>query len=198
MFRDPSMWVELKKELEERVQDNRTIRIWHAGCSTGEEVYSMAIMLKEMGLLDKVRVFSTDINENVLNIAKQGVYSSKDVEINSANYKKYNSEGDFSKYYIDEGNSIRMDDTLISSVNFRNHNLTSLESFSKFDIVLCRNVMIYFDKVLQNKVFDLFHQSLYKQGVLVLGARESMVWCSISSKYKLINEKERLYLKVIN
>lgn len=198
MFRDPSMWVELKKELESRVKNNSTIRIWHAGCSSGEEVYSMAILLKEMGLLGKVKVFATDINENVIAKAKKGRYSIKNINVNSANYNKFNAKGDFSQYYKENGKEIEMDTSLISSVYFRNHNLTSLESFSKFDIILCRNVMIYFDKVLQNKVFDLFHESLYKYGLLVIGARESMVWCSISNKYKLLNEKERLYQKIID
>lgn len=198
MFRDPSMWVELKKELEERVKNNRTIRIWHAGCSSGEEVYSMAIMLKEMGLLDKVKVFATDINDNVISVAKKGEYPKKHVLVNTANYNKFNPEGDFSEYFTEDDKSMKMDVSLVSSVYFKNHNLTCLEPFSKFDIVLCRNVMIYFDKVLQDKVFDLFHESLYKYGLLVIGARESMVWCSISNKFKLINEKERLYQKVID
>lgn len=198
MFRDPSMWIELKKELEARVKDNNTIRIWHAGCSSGEEVYSMAILLKEMNLLDKVKVFATDINENVIEKAKLGQYSIKNTEINTSNYNKYNPESDFTKYFETDEKVVKMDKSLISAVHFRNHNLTSLESFSKFDIILCRNVMIYFDKVLQDKVFDLFHESLYKFGLLVIGAKESLVWCSISNKFRLLNEKERLYQKVID
>lgn len=198
MFRDPSMWRELRdKILPPLFQSNETVKIWHAGCSSGEEVYSMAIMLKEMGLLNRTKIFATDIDHTILSKAKEGKYALKNMhELNDKNYVRYGGTSQLSDYYKVEGANIQMDKSLVSNITYMEHNLASGNAFTKVDLILCRNVLIYFNQNLQNDVFRLLHQSLFNYGYLIVGSKETLVWCDIASKFITVNNEEKIFKKI--
>lgn len=193
MFRDPEMWRILRQTILKKIEHKSFINIWHAGCSSGEEVFSMAILLKEMGIYDKCKLLATDINKSVIERAKSGVYAMRNMELNSENYLRAGGKSSLENYFEVENSTAIMHSDLLSNVSFRVHNLAMDSHFAKFDIILCRNVLIYFDKDLQERVFSLFTNSLLKQGFFIIGSKESMVWSSFNSKYKLINNKEKIY-----
>jgi len=189
LFRDPQIWQTLKYRILPRFKNNKTINIWHAGCSTGQEVYSMLILLNEMGLYDKAKVFASDLNTDVLDQAKKGVYKyrfnigyldnyDKVIKQNPFNYEEFN-EVPYEKYFdIDKvRDTLVMKKFLTEKPIFRKHDLVKDGNlfFAKFDLILCRNVIIYFNYSLQNKVFDLFHSNLYPKGVLLLGMHETIL-----------------------
>jgi chemotaxis protein methyltransferase CheR len=197
MFRDPTFWVELRENiLPTMLTDNKTISIWHAGCSSGEEVYSMAITLKEMNLLDRARMVATDIDNSILAKARDGVYSAKNMEVNQKNYERAKGLYSLDTYYKEQGGKAYLDKTLVKDVSFREHNLVAEVSFAKFDLILCRNVMIYFNQTLQNQVLKVFHESLYKNSFLAIGSKESLIWCEIANKFLVVNNEEKIYKKV--
>lgn len=197
MFRDPPFWRVLRDDIIPAIMLNhQKIRIWHAGCSSGEEVFSMAIMLKEMGILDNVSVIATDLDTNILETAKAGVYNLKNMELNEKNYIRYQGTASLSKYYKESNGKAVMDKTLIENVSYRKHDLVKGEVFNKFDLVLCRNVMIYFNQTLQNEVLKKFHESLFKYGYLAIGSKESLIWCDIASKFIVVNNEEKIYKKI--
>lgn len=197
MFRDPSFWRELRDHVLPNILLNtQNINIWHAGCSSGEEVFSMAIMLKEMDLLHKCKIIATDLDADVIQRARSGLYSIKNMELNQKNYIRFQGKFSLEKYYREEQGKAIMDKTLIEQVSFREHNLVSGPAFSKFDLILCRNVMIYFNQTLQNQVLKLFHESLFKYGYLVVGSKESLIWCEIANKFIVVNNEEKIYKKV--
>jgi len=194
LFRDPPVWHLLRSRILPRFKNNKTINIWHAGCSTGQEVYSMLILLNEMGMLEKAKIFATDINSDVLDVAKQGVYKyrfnlgyldnfDKVIKENPLNFEEYN-DVPYEKYFdIDKvRDTITMKKPLTELPIFRKHDLVVDGNlfFAKFDLILCRNVIIYFNYSLQNKVFELFHNNLYSKGVLLLGMHETILgpWSS--------------------
>jgi len=189
LFRDPQTWQTLKFRILPRFKNNKTINIWHAGCSTGQEVYSMLILLSEMGLYDRAKIFASDINTDVLDQAKKGVYKyrfnisyldnfDKVIKQNPFNYEEFN-EIPYEKYFnIDKSrDTLTMKKFLTEKPIFRKHDLVQDGNlfFAKFDLILCRNVIIYFNYSLQNKVFELFHSNLYPKGVLVLGMHEAIL-----------------------
>ncbi|HPN21184.1 MAG TPA: CheR family methyltransferase [Tenuifilaceae bacterium] len=189
LFRDPPVWHLLRSRILPRFKNNKTINIWHAGCSTGQEVYSMMILLNEMGMLDKAKLFATDLNVDVLDAAKQGVYKyrfnlgyldnfDKVIKQNPLNFEEYN-EVPYEKYFdIDKvKDTITMKKFLTEKPIFRKHDLVVDGNifFAKFDLILCRNVIIYFNYALQNKVFELYHTNLYPKGVLLLGMHETIL-----------------------
>src|SRR6056297_2052068 len=197
LFRDPQVWQDLRFRILPKFKNNKNINIWHAGCSTGQEVYSMLILLNELDLLDKAKIFATDINEDALNAAKKGVFRyrfnigyldnfDKVIKENPFNYEEYN-DVPYSKYFkIDKvTDTIIMNDFLRKKPIFRQHDLVKGSNlyFAKFDLILCRNVIIYFKYSLQNKVFKLFHDHLYTNGYLVLGMHETMLG-EIASKFE--------------
>jgi chemotaxis protein methyltransferase CheR len=197
MFRDPSFWRELRDHVLPNILLNtQSISIWHAGCSSGEEVFSMAILLREMGILDKCKIIATDLDAEIIQRAKSGVYSLKNMELNQKNYVRFQGQFSLDKYYREDQGKALMDKSLIEHVSFREHNLVSGAAFSKFDLVLCRNVMIYFNQTLQNNVLKLFHESLFKYGYLVVGSKESLIWCEIANKFIVVNNEEKIYKKV--
>lgn len=197
MFRDPTFWVELRENILPPIfADNKNVSIWHAGCSSGEEVFSMAIALKEMGLLDKVRIVATDIDQAILAKAKEGAYSMKNMELNHKNYERAKGIYTLDKYYKEQNGKAYLDKTLVKDVVFREHNLVSGAAFSKFDLILCRNVMIYFNQVLQNQVLKVFHESLFKYSHLIVGSKESLIWCEIANKFAVVNNEEKIYKKI--
>ena len=189
LFRDPPVWHLIRSRILPRFKNNKTINIWHAGCSTGQEVYSMMILLNEMGMLDKAKLFATDINVDVLDSAKQGIYKyrfnlgyldnfDKVIKQNPLNFEEYN-EIPYEKYFdIDKvKDTITMRKFLTEKPIFRKHDLVTDGNifFAKFDLILCRNVIIYFNYSLQNKVFELFNGNLYPKGLLLLGMHETIL-----------------------
>jgi chemotaxis protein methyltransferase CheR len=197
MFRDPTFWKVLREQIIPNILLNHDkISIWHAGCSSGEEVFSMAIMLREMEVLDKAKIIATDIDTAIINKAKLGTYSLKNMDLNSKNYEKAMGKATLQKYYQESGNEAILDKSLVQNVSYRRHDLVKGGVFSKFDLVLCRNVMIYFNQNLQNEVLIKLHESLFKYGYLVIGSKESLIWCDISNKFIVVNNEEKIYKKV--
>ena len=197
MFRDPSFWRVLRDQvLPNILLNNNNISIWHAGCSSGEEVFSLAIILREMGLLEKVKIVATDIDTAILEKARSGTYSMKNMELNQKNYIRYQGAHFLEKYYKEENGKAIMDKSLVANVSFQEHNLVNSHPFSKFDLVLCRNVMIYFNQTLQNNVLKMFHESLFKYGYLIVGSKESLIWCDIANKFIVVNNEEKIYKKI--
>lgn len=195
MFRDAAFYNTLRTEIIPVLATYPFIRIWHAGCSTGEEVYSMAILLKEAGLLQKTILYATDLNQKVLEKAKAGIFPMSQMRLNSENYIKAGGRQEFSSYYTANYNFARFDKALSDKMVFSTHNLVSDSSFNEFQLILCRNVLIYFDKELQAKVLQLFDKSLDSLGFLALGSKESLKFSSIAPYYSQIANKEKIWRK---
>ncbi len=197
MFRDPSFWREVRdKVIPNILLNNSHVSIWHAGCSSGEEVFSMTIMLREMGILERSKIIATDIDVDILARAKSGVVPIKNMELNQKNYIRFQGTHSLEKYYREENGKAIMDKTLVENVSWREHNLVDCLPFSKFDIVLCRNVMIYFNQQLQNSVLKIFHESLFKYGYLMIGSKESLIWCEVANRFIVVNNEEKIYKKI--
>ena len=196
MFRDAGFYKTLREKILPVLTTYPFIRIWHAGCSTGEEVYSMAIMLKEAGLLQKSILYATDINQAVLEKAKAGIFSAGNMQQYSENYIRAGGLGEFSAYYTANYNSAKFDPALSEKMIYSSHNLVSDASFNEFQLIVCRNTLIYFDRGLQGKVFELFDRSLDSLGFLALGSKESIRFSSIAAHYKQIENKEKIWRKI--
>jgi chemotaxis protein methyltransferase CheR len=195
MFRDPSFYTVLRKDILPLLGTKPFIRIWHAGCSTGEEVYSMAILLKEAGLLHKALIYGTDINSTVLETAKKGIFPLRMIKDYSDNYRDSGGQEDFSNYYIANYGFAKFNEDLAERMVFSQHNLVSDTSFNEFDLILCRNVLIYFDSNLQKRVINLFDDSLSILGFLALGTKETIKYSISQSKYKQF-DKEKIWRKI--
>jgi chemotaxis protein methyltransferase CheR len=196
MFRDPSFYAALREKVVPLMRTYPFIRIWNAGCSTGEETYSLAIILQEEGLASRSRIYATDINDVVLRRAGEGSFSLDKMQEYTQNYIRSGGRASFSDYYLVDGTEARFDPALVENVVFAQHNLASDSSFNEFHMIVCRNVMIYFDKPLQNQVHDLFFKSLTTFGVLALGHKESIKFTSHSGDYEEIDGREKLYRRV--
>ena len=197
MFRDPSFWRILRDKIIPNILlNNKRIRIWHAGCSSGEEVNSMAILLEEMGILGNSKMIATDIDDQILKRAKSGVYTVKNMELNEKNYVRFRGENELNKYFEIKNGLTYMDKSLVKDVSYRKQDLVKGEVFNKFDIVLCRNVMIYFNQNLQNDVLKKLHESIFKYGYLAIGSKESLIWCEIANKFIVANNEEKIYKKI--
>jgi len=197
MFRDPHFYRCLRTDVLRVLATYPLIRIWHAGCSTGEEVYSMAIMLKEANLLHKSLLYATDINPDVLERAKKGIFPLVNMKQYSENYIQSGGEQDFSTYYTAKYDNAKFDQDLSAKMIFATHNLVSDRSFNEFQLIMCRNVMIYFDKDLQDRVLNLFDQSLEPLGYLALGTKETMRFAPVADRYKQV-DKQKLWRKTGN
>lgn len=197
MFRDPSFWREVRDHIIPNILLNhKNINVWHAGCSSGEEVISMAILLKEMGIERKVNLIATDIDNSILEKAKKATIPIKNMELNEKNYIRFQGSDTLSKYYKEENGKAILDPLLFKNVSFRKHDLVQGGIFNKFDLVLCRNVMIYFNQNLQNEVLKKLHESLFKYGYLIIGSKESLIWCEIANKFIVVNNEEKIYKKI--
>jgi chemotaxis protein methyltransferase CheR len=197
MFRDPTFWQVLRDHIVPNILLNHNkINIWHAGCSSGEEVFSTLIMLQEMGVLSKSKVVATDIDTAIIERAKRGAINTKNMELNAKNYERYEGKAKLEDYFTKEGGMSVLDRGLLEQVRFRKHDLVLGEVFSKFDLILCRNVMIYFNQQLQNTVLYKLHESLFKYGYLAIGSKESLIWCDIANKFIVVNNEEKVYKKV--
>jgi chemotaxis protein methyltransferase CheR len=196
MFRDPSFYLAFRNKIIPILKLYPKIRIWHAGCSTGEEVYSMAILLNEEGLHHKVRIYATDINESAINTAKLGVFPLKKMKKYTKNYLHSGGKKAFSEYYIIKDDLVRFHSFLSENIVFAQHNLAVDHSFNEFHVIICRNVMIYFNSTLQNRVHELFHNSLVLSGILGLGQKEDLAFTSHSACYEEMDANEKLYRKM--
>ena len=195
MFRDPGFYRAFREQVVPLLRTYPFIRIWHAGCSTGEEVYSMAILLEEEGLLGRSRLYATDINEVVLQQARAGIFPLERMQEYTENYIKAGGKRSFSEYYTAKYDGALFSPTLTENVVFSQHNLVTDRSFSEFNVILCRNVLIYFDRDLQARVHGLFYDSLVTFGILGLGSKESLRFSQYEDCYEQI-ASEKLYRKV--
>jgi chemotaxis protein methyltransferase CheR len=196
MFRDPSFYAAFREQVVPLLRTYPFIRIWNAGCSTGEETFSLAILLTEEGLYDKTRIYATDINDRVLERARSGRFPLERMQDYTANYLRAGGRDEFSRYYTVEGEMANFSEELGSRVVFAGHNLVSDGGFNEFNAIICRNVMIYFGKGLQDRVHQLFYESLETFGVLALGHKESIKFTSLEQRYEELNVRERLYRKI--
>ncbi len=197
MFRDPSFWRIMREEIIPAILLNhKQFKIWHAGCSSGEEVLSMAILLKEMGIHNNVQLYATDLDVNIMERAKMATYPIKNMELNEKNYIRFQGAGALSDYYRVENGMAVFNKDLLANVNFRKQDLVLGEPFNKFDLILCRNVMIYFNQTLQNEVLKKFHESLFKYGYLAIGSKESLIWCDYANRFIVVNNEEKIYKKI--
>ncbi len=196
MFRDPLTFKKIREDILPVLATHPFIRIWHAGCSTGEEVYSMAILLKEANLLHKSLLYATDLNSTVIQNVKTGIFPLTQMKLYSENYILSGGKQDFSSYYTAKFNWAIFDQTLKEKMIVSTHNLVSDRSFNEFQMILCRNVLIYFDKALQEKALTLFDESLDKLGYLVLGSKETLHFSHIAGKYKQVDPKEKIWRKM--
>jgi len=194
MFRDPLFYKVLREQVFPVLATYPLIRIWHAGCSTGEEVYSTAIILEELNLLDKSLLYATDLNPSVLELAGKGIFPLAQMKQYSENYLDSGGKFEFSSYYTAKYDRAKMDDRLKRKMIFATHNLVSDRSFNEFQLIMCRNVLIYFEKGLQDRVFRLFDESLEKLGYLALGAKETLRFAPTATHYKQLG-KDKIWRK---
>jgi chemotaxis protein methyltransferase CheR len=196
MYRDPSFYVAFREKVVPLLRTYPFTRIWVAGCSTGEEVYSLAILLQEEELYARTRIYATDINESVLDRAGAGVFPLDKMREYTQNYIKAGGKRAFSEYYLAKYDGAQFQRSLVENVVFAQHNLVSDRSFNEFNVIVCRNVMIYFDRALQDRVHRLFHESLMPLGVLGLGHKESISFSPHADAYEELDPNEKLYRKM--
>jgi len=195
MFRDPGFYKSMRENVIPVLKTYPFIKIWHAGCSTGEEVYSMAIILQEEGLYDRTTIYATDFNQQALNRAKEGIFSNKSMKEYAVNYQLSGGKDSFSRYYSSDSDNVIMNKSLKKNIVWANHNLVTDSVFAEVHLVLCRNVLIYFDGNLQNKVQHLFYNSLINGGILCLGSKEGLRFTDIFEYYNEIDKKQRIFKK---
>lgn len=195
MFRDPSFYACLRQKVMKRLATYPFIKVWVAGCATGEEVYSIAILLKEEGLLERSLIYATDINQYSLHLAKDGIFPMDLIKAYTLNYQKSGGQHDFSKYYVAQYNAALFDKSLRNNIVFAPHNLASDQSFNEFHLILCRNVLIYFNQALQNRVVNLFYDSLCTFGILGLGNKESLMFTEKYKFFDAVDRKEKVFIK---
>jgi chemotaxis protein methyltransferase CheR len=193
MFRDPGFFASLRRNVIPHLGSYPFVRIWHAGCSTGEEVYSMAILLQEEGLYERCRIYATDMNEVALQKAREGIVSIESMQDYSTNYLRAGGHGSLSDYYTANYGHAIFRQALRRNVVFSQHNLVTDGSFNEFNLILCRNVMIYFNEALQDRVHRLLYASLRRYGVLGLGRKESLRGTPHEGDYEPLDQDERLF-----
>ncbi|WP_231514783.1 CheR family methyltransferase [Oceanobacillus salinisoli] len=196
MFRDPMFFLHFREKVIPLLRTYPSIRIWHAGCATGEEVYSMAILLQEEGLYDRTKIYATDINTHVLKIAKKGYFPLEHMKKYTNNYIQAGGKLAFSEYYTATNNGVQFHPFLTKNIVFAQHNLVTDRSFNEFHVILCRNVLIYFNKDLQKKVQELFYESLRMFGILGLGDKETISYTDRADSYNVISGNQKLYQKI--
>lgn len=196
MFRDPGFYVAFRGKVVPLLRQAPFVRLWHVGCASGEEVYSMAILLQEEGLYEKCRLYATDMNEVSLKKAREGIFPLKNMKEYTENYIAAGGAREFSEYYTAKYENARLRPALQKNVVWAQHNLVSDTSFNEFHVILCRNVMIYFNQSLQTRVHNLLHESLAVGGILGLGAKESLKFTPHEADYEEVDGREKLYRKV--
>lgn len=197
MFRNPDLFLAFRQDVVPLLRTYPFVRIWHAGCGRGEEVYSMAILLHEEGLYERCRIYATDINQDALHGAKRGIFPLGEMQEYTRNHLAAGGRGSLSEYYTARYNSAIFRPWLKEKMVFSRHNLVTDGPFNEFNVVLCRNVMIYFNQSLQARVHNLFHNSLTTFGFLILGRQESIRCTSRESSYEVANGRQKIYRKVM-
>lgn len=198
MFRDPGFYLALRKEVIPILKTYPFFKVWHAGCATGEEVYSFAVVLKEEGIYDRAQIYATDFNHDVLDVAKKGIYPIDRIKEYTSNYQAAGGTQSFSDYYMANYNSVIYDQSLKKNLVFAQHNLVTDSVFAEVNLIICRNVLIYFNKELQNRVINLFHDSLINGGYLGLGSKETLQFTSKATKFDIVNGNEKIYkMKIV-
>lgn len=193
MFRDPSFFKAFREEVVPRLKDLPEIRIWHAGCATGEEAYSMAILMEEEGLGARTKIYATDMNEKVIEKAESGTIALHKMQSYTKNYMLAGGKKSFSEYYTADREAAHLNPELLNRIIFAQHNLVTDSSFNEFHVIICRNVLIYFNLELQSQVLQLFKESLTQDGILGLGSKESIR--SETVDYESFNCQEKLFIK---
>ncbi|MBF0380300.1 MAG: protein-glutamate O-methyltransferase CheR [Magnetococcales bacterium] len=195
IFRDPLFYLTLRQQVLPLLDEYEHLKIWHAGCATGEEVYSMAIMLSEEGYFPRSNLYATDFNNVALDKAKSGIFPLEQMRLYSKNYQAAGGKRSFADYYHANYNSAVMKGSLKERTLFANHNLATDSSFGEMQMIVCRNVLIYFDKKLQDRVFNLFADSLCEGGILCLGSHETIKLSTLSRRFETISGDQRIYRK---
>lgn len=195
MFRDPFVYAAIRHDVVPLLRTYPFIKIWHAGCATGEEVYSLAIMLKEEGLYDRATIYATDFNDSSLEKAKVGIYPIDAIKEATRNYQMAGGKGSFGDNYHSKYDAAAMDGSLKERITFANHNLTTDNVFGEMHMVFCRNVLIYFNRDLQNRALGLFKESLVHAGFLCLGTKESLDFSEVSGSFEAVDKKAKIYKK---
>lgn len=195
MFRDPTFFRALREQVVPVLQTYPSLKIWIAGSSTGEEVYSLAILLREEGLLERSLIYATDINARALDKARQGIFPAGGLQGYTANYQKAGGKQAFCDYYTAAYDAVIFDKTLTDNITFADHSLATDSVFSETQLVLCRNVLIYFNKTLQDRALGLFHESLSHRGLLGLGSKESIDFSGYASHFEPLDKPQRIFRK---
>lgn len=195
-FRDPDFFKSLIANVFPYLASYPKINVWSAGCSFGEETYSLAILLKEMDLLQKSRIYATDISTNALDRSKKGIYSNKKFKEYSNSYFSCGGKESLNQYFVSDGQKSIINSEFKKDILFSRHNLVTDGVFKECQLVLCRNVLIYFNEELQNKVLKLFYDSLPVYGFLALGNKETLRFSEVQDKFKIIDSKEKIYQKI--
>ncbi len=195
MFRDPSLFLSLRQNILPLLKSYPFIRIWHAGCATGEEAYSLAILMQEEELGKKATFFATDFNDNALKKARDGIFELDHAKAYTQNYQQAGGKHSFSEYYHSRYGALAVKRALKEKITFANHNLVTDQVFSETHLILCRNVLIYFNKKLQERVLRLFYESLVHGGFLCLGMKESLLFSGYQDRFKVIDQKNKIFQK---
>ncbi len=193
MFRDPDFYRALIKHVFPELETKDNIKIWHAGCATGEEVYSLSILLKEEGLYEKCCLYATDIDDRSIGKAMEAVYPMKNMQEYTSNYNKAGGQKSFSDYYTAKYDFAILKNELKKNIVFTNHNLATDAVFGEMDLIICRNVLIYFNRKLQDRAFDLFKESLCSKGILCLGSKETIRVSQCSDDFEDVAASQRIY-----
>ena len=196
MFRDPSMYLSLRQNVIPLLKSYPYIKIWHAGCATGEEAYSLAILMEEEGLGTRATFFATDFNDAALGKAKEGIFDLSNVQQYTKNYQQAGGKRSFSDYYHAHYGAMAIKNALKEKITFANHNLVTDQVFSETHLICCRNVLIYFNRELQERVLGLFYDSLVNGGYLCLGLKESLLFSGYQEKFKEIDRKNKIFQKI--
>ena len=195
MFRDPFVYRAVRQEVVPLLRTWPHFKVWHAGCATGEEVYSLAIVLKEEGVYDRATIYATDFNDEALGRARVGVYEIGRIQEASRNYQEAGGKASFSQYYHALYDAVAMDDSLKKHITFADHNLAVDNAFGEMHLIFCRNVLIYFNRDLQNRALGLFTESLVHGGFLCIGTKEDLQFTDVYGAYEPVDEKARVYKK---
>jgi chemotaxis protein methyltransferase CheR len=195
MFRDPAYFRALRQHVVPLLRTYPSLKIWIAGCSTGEEVFSIAILLREEGLLERTIIYATDINPQSMDKARKGVFSLDSMRVYTANYQKAGGTRSFADYYTAGYGAALFDKSLLDSVTFADHSLATDSVFSETQFISCRNVLIYFTRKLQDRTFGLFHESLSHRGFLGLGSKETLDFSAYAAKFRPLTKADRIYRK---
>ncbi len=193
MFRDPKFYRDIRTIVIPKLKTYPYLKIWHAGCATGEEIYSMAILLHEEGLLEQTQIYATDFNNTALKTAERGIYPLDDMENHAKNYYEAGGAKEFSEYYRTQYKSAKLKGFLKEKITFANHNLVTDGVFGEMHMIICRNVMIYFDKNLQDRAYSLFVESLIHRGFLCLGTKDTVAFSIVSENFEILAKRNKIF-----